>query len=348
MSAACRIFSAAFAATGAPGAARHGLAPRLGVVHAGPEQPRERGADQQVVEAAGGVLVHPVPLVAVEHRAPGPPRAPGPRASRSRSGACCRGRGSSSSARRRSSRSARKANSSSSSSASSRRLHLRQQLVVPVRLGREVAEVLVDPVRGQRALDVLVPPVGACAPPRATPPRCSSRRGRRGRRRSSSSTRWRGASGSPGRSSSRGTGACTPRSRARRSPGGSDGSRRVSMNARVAGRHLVGVHLVAEHQQHVGPVARAARSRMRRASVRSASISRPRSSSSFVSEYGGSCGAATRQEPNSDPQRRSPSGRCGTRSAGQPSARGQTRSPSRCTSYSCQVPGSRSPQQTSA
>ena len=39
-------------------------------------------------------------------------------------------------------------------------------------------------------------------------------------------------------------------------------------------------------------------SRMRSASVWSASISRPRSSSSFVSEYGGSCGAATRQEPN--------------------------------------------------
>ena len=37
---------------------------------------------------------------------------------------------------------------------------------------------------------------------------------------------------------------------------------------------------------------------MSSAMVRSASISRPRSSSSFFSVYGGSCGAATRQEPN--------------------------------------------------
>ena len=39
-------------------------------------------------------------------------------------------------------------------------------------------------------------------------------------------------------------------------------------------------------------------SRIRSAVVRSASISRPRSSSSLVSEYGGSWGTATRQEPN--------------------------------------------------
>ena len=38
-------------------------------------------------------------------------------------------------------------------------------------------------------------------------------------------------------------------------------------------------------------------SRMRRARVRRASLSRPRSSSSFFSENGGSWGAATRQDP---------------------------------------------------
>jgi hypothetical protein len=39
------------------------------------------------------------------------------------------------------------------------RLHAVEERVIPVRVGREVPEVLVDPVRRQRALDVLVPPV---------------------------------------------------------------------------------------------------------------------------------------------------------------------------------------------
>ena len=54
----------------APGAARDRLAPRLGVVQPGRQQPRQRGGDQQVVEVAGEVLLDPLPLVVVEHRAP--------------------------------------------------------------------------------------------------------------------------------------------------------------------------------------------------------------------------------------------------------------------------------------
>ena len=140
--------------------------------------------------------------------------------------------------------------------------------------------MLVDPVRGQRALDVLVPPVvrARLLDPRLA--RCSSRRGRRGRRRSSSSRRWRGASGSPGRSSSRGRGACTPRSRARRRRAARTVSRRVSMNARVAGETSSAYTWSPSISSTSGQSSRGS-PRMRQASVCSASISRPRSSSSL-------------------------------------------------------------------
>ena len=105
-----------------------------------------------------------------------------------------------------------------------------------------------------------------------------------------------------------------------RSPGGSAGSRRVSMNDCVAGRDLVGVDLVAEHQQHVRPRARAAR----RACAGPACAARrsrgragpgPSSASS-----GGSCGRGHAAGAERDLERRPPSGRCGTRSAGKPSS----------------------------
>ena len=94
--------------------------------------------------------------------------------------------------------------------------------------------MLVDPVRHQRAHDVLVPPVGGRASPRATPRRCSSRRGRRGRRRSSPSD------GRQQPADRRVAPALVVEPRVllevgTSSPGGSDGSRRVSMNARVPG-----------------------------------------------------------------------------------------------------------------
>jgi hypothetical protein len=86
----------------------------------------------------------------------------------------------------------------------------------------------------------------------------------------------------------------------------------------------------------------------RSAMVRRASISRPRGSWSFLSVYGGSCGAATRQEPNAIWSGVS-FGYVWKALAGKsPPSCGQTRSPSSRTSYSCQLPGSRSPQQTSA
>ena len=43
--------------------------PRLRVMHPGSEQDRERGAEQEVVEVSGGVLLYPVPLFGVRHRA---------------------------------------------------------------------------------------------------------------------------------------------------------------------------------------------------------------------------------------------------------------------------------------
>ena len=76
----------------------------------------------------------------------------------------------------------------------------------------EVAQVLVDPVGRQRADHPLLPPVGACMSG-ARPPRCSSRRARRGRRRSSRSAPWTAASARPDPSTIRHTATCIPRSR---------------------------------------------------------------------------------------------------------------------------------------
>ena len=141
------------------------------VVHPAAEQPGQRGG-----RAAGGrsrpcaCSYDPLPLVRRRASSACPPRARARRASRSPPGACGRGRGSSSSALP-----ARLAvgpageRLAAGRSASSASLTRFKQLVVLVRLGREVAEVLVDPVRRQRADDVLVPPVVSRASPRATP-----------------------------------------------------------------------------------------------------------------------------------------------------------------------------------
>ena len=82
----------------------------------------------------------------------------------------------------------------------------------------------------------------------------------------------------------------TPRSRDSCSPGGTDGSRRPRMNRRVSRVDLVGVDLVAEQHEQVGPFVatacepcRAPARRARRARARG----RPRPWSAL---YGGSCG----------------------------------------------------------
>ena len=158
MSTAWRIFSAIPARGAAPGAARHRLAPGLAEVHPAPEQPRQRGAHQQVVEAARGVLVHPVPLLLVEHRALALlEHPPGARVDHDQ-------------ARAPEVAAVAPAGTVGLAVGAERevleqllgvvaRLHLRQQLVVPMGVRGEVAEVLVDPVRRQRPHDVLVPPL---------------------------------------------------------------------------------------------------------------------------------------------------------------------------------------------
>ena len=70
-----------------------------------------------------------------------------------------------------------------------------KQLVVGELRRAQVADVLVDPVRHQGPDDVLVPQRPGAHLVRARSWRCSSRRGRRGRRRSSPRAGWRAASG---------------------------------------------------------------------------------------------------------------------------------------------------------
>ena len=72
-------------------------------------------------------------------------------------------------------------------------------------VGREVPEVLVDPVRHQPADDVLAPPRLACGCRAPSSPRCSSRRSCRGRRRSWRSARPRTSSARSRASTTRGT-----------------------------------------------------------------------------------------------------------------------------------------------
>ena len=130
--------------------------------------------------------------------------------------------------------------------------------------------MLVEPVGHEAADDAVVPPARRAHGARPSRARCSSRRARRGRRRSSPWARWRAASGCAAPTTTRGTGACTPRSRAIVSPGGTAGSRRERMNSRSAGGtssaytwspsrtsacgHVLRVaaaHVVGEHAQGV-------------------------------------------------------------------------------------------------
>ncbi len=196
----------------APGAVADRLVPRLQVVQAGREQERQRRADQQVVELAVRVLLEPLPLVRVEHRAlvRRVEHAAGARVDHDQPRAA-----------------------EVAAVAPARALHLavgaerelaqdrpavlglaqpRVELVLGQVLRRQVAHVLVEPVRREAADDALVPPAlaRACARPRSST--CSSRRARRGRRRSSPRAPSRAASGCAARTTTRGTAACTPRS----------------------------------------------------------------------------------------------------------------------------------------
>ena len=103
-------------------------------------------------------------------------------------------------------------------------------------VGGQVAQVLVDPVRRERRPDPLPPPRLLAPSPCARPPRCSSRRARRGRRRSSRWARTRAASAPPGRSTSRGRGP-TYSSNPTISSSGHSGcrSRRPAMRRRFCG-----------------------------------------------------------------------------------------------------------------
>ena len=141
-----------------PRAARHGLAPGLGVVHSRAEQPGERGTDQQMVEPACGVLVDPVPLLAVEHRAvvlvehAARARVDHDQARPAEVAAVAPARAVGVAVRP-------EGELLQELLGVVLLLHAAQELVVLVRLRREVPQVLVDPVRRQRTLDVLVPPV---------------------------------------------------------------------------------------------------------------------------------------------------------------------------------------------
>ena len=100
---------------------------------------------------------------------------------------------------------------------------------------RQIAQVLVDPVRHEGTGDPGLPPGLPTAFPAPNATRCSSRRGRRGRRRSSLWARSRTASESRDPPTTRGRGGCIPRSRRFPDPEPRVVSRRLSMNSRVAG-----------------------------------------------------------------------------------------------------------------
>ena len=177
--------------------------------------------------------------------------------------------------------------------------------------------MLVDPVRGERGDDVLPPPVVGAHLVDPAPARCSSRRGRRGRRRSSPSRASTAASGSPARSSSRDRAACTPRSRRTQL------ARRLARVATAVqervrgGRDLVGVDLVADHQQHVGPaLARLGRACAPRACAASRPLcrARPRPCAGSRAARAGPPRGRSRTRPRAA----RPWGRCGRRSAESP------------------------------
>ena len=179
--------------------------------------------------------------------------------------------------------------------------------------------------------DPLVPPRHARASPRPRPRRCSSRRGRRDRRRSSCSARSTAASGCPDRATPRGRAACTPRSRRPPRPAAADVASGADERCGLR-RDLVGVDLIAEQQQAVGP-------RLRRPAGAGASTPRarrprtPPDARPGDSVYGGRCGRADPARAEHEPCLPLVLRACGSRVGGRPSSGGQTRSPSRRTSY---------------
>ena len=132
------------------------------------QEERQRARDQEVVEVALQLLDEPVPLLVVQHLPRHPGRARGPRASRARSAGRRRCRGSSSSASPRSGGRRRSANSCSSGAGVVGLAHARVDLVLLLVLRREVPEVLVDPVAHRRRRRSARPTRAAGGTPRAT------------------------------------------------------------------------------------------------------------------------------------------------------------------------------------
>ena len=308
---------------------------------------RGRGTRAARCRGAGGRTyprVHAldaVPLLGVDHVARARARARGRRASPSPRCACGRGRGGSSSARprprgrrrtRTRGRSARRRRSARAHGAVGRVVH-------PV-LGREVAEVLVDPVGHERRR--------RCARPTSRGRGCRATQSRDVFQ--SSWTSWSSKIIAVGTvDSSQRTAGSVHESWYRRqyssksatsSPGG---TRHVA-----AGGDELGRRDGRPRRRRPGRRAGAAGAaspprpgaRMRIASARSASCSRPRGSSSLLSVHGGSFGWATRQEPKAI-RRSWSSPIVRMHDGGQPVSSGQTRSPSRRTSYGRACSGSR-------
>ena len=258
---------------------------------------RQRARDHEVVERAARVLDDPVPLLLVDHVAP----AVGEHARRARV----------------------EHEQPRVAEVAVERPAARRRLAVPLvrelaaaagrrrrppatrwssrllgELGRrEVAEVLVDPVRHERAGDARLPPRLARASPR---PRLQEMF-------QSSLTSWsskiiarRHGREQPAdvrvATTTRGRAACTPRSRRPARPAARVVSRRLADERERRRRDLVGVDLVAEQQQRVGPLgsrrAAAAREYAQSASIPSAvGLVRARASRAV------GCGAPTRHEP---------------------------------------------------
>ena len=207
-----RSFSPSSAAGPAPGAVADRLVPGLEVVQRRRQQERQRRPDQQVVEVAVRVLLEPLPLARVEHRAvlgrvEHPARArvdhDQPRGAEVAAVAPARAR---------------------DLAVGPERVLAQQRAAVLGRAQRAVQVVLAPgaPARGcpcagrasssrtRRRSGRPTSRWRACPRPRSST--CSSRRGRRGRRRSSPSARSRAASGCAARTTRCGRAACTPRS----------------------------------------------------------------------------------------------------------------------------------------
>ena len=205
------------AAEPAPGALGQRLSEGLDVVESRRHQQRQRGADQQVVDVAAHPLVEPGHLLVVEHRAPvGLEHPRGSRVDHDQAGLVIEVARVAPSVRRRLLVGA--------VGQLVERLGDVELVVTGVVRDRPPQRVVLA-VGGAEVAEVLVDPVGAEArrpPARATsrsPPSagarsswCSSRRGCRGRRRSSRWAASTAATGWPGRSTPASRGGRTPRS----------------------------------------------------------------------------------------------------------------------------------------